>query len=141
MKWDNLFPTITRLDSIPEVNTTKKDSTTRYRLSWNKFFPDIAQVKPKSRRGDTTKAPQIKSGQTTVIDDKPEEQPQRSLMTVTLFWKVPEDKKKLKRSKADEEVIFKYFTKKLRLDTLKNELVIRHYINENPFEKAKGQTN
>ena len=141
LKWDNLFPTITRLDSIPEVNTTKKDSTTRYRLSWNKFFPDIAQVKPKSRRGDTTKAPQIKSGQTTVIDDKPEEQPQRSLMTVTLFWKVPEDKKKLKRSKADEEVIFKYFTKKLRLDTLKSELVIRHYINENPFEKAKGQTN
>ena len=141
LKWDILLPTITRLDSIPEVKTTKKDSTTRYRLSWNKFFPDIAQVKPKSRRGDTTKTPQIKSGQTTVIDDKPEEQPQRSLMTVTLFWKIPEDKKKLKRSKADEEVIFKYFTKKLRLDTLKSELVIRHYINENPFEKAKGQTN
>jgi len=141
LEWNEVFPTITRLDSAQAARAMLQDTITRkpsYSLVWNEFFPKISYVKPRTK-GDSTKTIKTKRGQIKIATKKPDTKPQRSLTTVTIFWNSPGEGEEAKRSKADEQVIFQYFMKNLRLDTLKSELVIKHYINENPFDKERGK--
>ena len=142
LEWESVFPTITRLDSAQAAKVMLQDTSRKepsYRLSWNEFFPTIDYVKPKTKTSDSKSTNQNDKGTTSTSVALPESQPQRNMTTVTIFWNKPEEDQKAKRSAADEQVIFQYFMKNLRLDTVKSELIIKHFVNENPFNKEKTE--
>ena len=142
LEWESVFPTITRLDSAQAAKVMLQDTSRKepsYRLSWNEFFPTIDYVKPKTKTSDSKSKNQNDKGTTSTSVALPESQPQRNMTTVTILWNKPEEDQKAKRSAADEQVIFQYFMKNLRLDTVKSELIIKHFVNENPFNKEKTE--
>lgn len=144
LDWEEVFPTITRLDSAQVlVNDKAKDTLGKrkpsYRLVWAEFFPNIEYIKKNTEETAQKNTP---TDNKTKKKQKPSGEPQksqRSITTVTIFWNKSSEADDTPQQMVDEQKVYRYFMTNLRLDSTKSELIIKHFVNQNPFGQEKEE--